>query len=333
MGTALYKLCSEKKSKTIIEVMEVDNLLVDYLEIIVNLKNFFSDEPKYKVQVRDADENNNVPSHLTKEYIQKVEDVNDADENNKVPLPHLTKKYIQKVEDDVKTNVNDESDKKDNLLLVHNIKKGFSKSDNKSPLLSIDNVNLIDQNKDKEENYKQIIQTANQCTLCELHKTRKNVVFSAGTIESPLVVIGEAPGADEDIQGFPFVGKAGKLLDKMLKAINLTRDNIYICNILKCRPPGNRSPMSLEVKACTPFLLAQLHTIKPKIILTLGNPATQFILNTKQGITTTRGKLYDVNGIAVLPSFHPAYLLRNPPAKKDSWEDLKLLRNFLDDLD
>ena len=163
------------------------------------------------------------------------------------------------------------------------------------------------------------------CTRCKLHRTRTRIVFGVGNPKADLVFVGEAPGADEDAQGEPFVGRAGQLLTKIIEAMGMRREDVYICNILKCRPPNNRPPESDEILACQPFLLKQLQAIGPKFICTLGGPATQTLLQTKEPISRLRGKFSDFHGIPLLPTFHPAYLLRNPSEKKTVWEDMKLL--------
>ena len=163
------------------------------------------------------------------------------------------------------------------------------------------------------------------CTRCKLHSTRTQIVFGVGNPKADLVFVGEAPGADEDAQGEPFVGRAGQLLPKIIEAMGMRREDVYICNILKCRPPNNRPPEADEILACQPFLLKQLQAIGPKFICTLGGPATQTLLQTKEPISRLRGKFSDFHGIPLLPTFHPAYLLRNPSEKKTVWEDMKLL--------
>ena len=170
------------------------------------------------------------------------------------------------------------------------------------------------------------------CQRCKLWKTRTNIVFGEGNPQAKLMIVGEAPGADEDASGRPFIGRAGQLLTKMIEAINLKREDVYIANILKSRPPDNRNPEADETKACIPFLYRQIAAIKPKLIVTLGNPATQGLLETKVGITKLRGELQDyprLAGIKVIPTFHPAYLLRSPDKKREAWEDLKKVRDFL----
>lgn len=165
-----------------------------------------------------------------------------------------------------------------------------------------------------------------KCGLCpELFSTRTQTVFGVGNITPELCFVGEAPGADEDKQGEPFVGAAGQLLNKIIAAMGMEREEIYILNVLKCRPPSNRTPSPTECANCRPFFDRQLELLKPKFICCLGGVAAQNLLSTKTGITKLRGKFHDYQGIQVLCTFHPAYLLRNPAAKKDCWDDMKLL--------
>ncbi len=168
-----------------------------------------------------------------------------------------------------------------------------------------------------------------ECKECPLHKGRTNLVFGSGNPRAALMFVGEAPGADEDLQGLPFVGRAGQLLTKMIEAINMRRENVYIANILKCRPPNNRPPMPEEVAACSPFLMEQIKIIRPKIICALGKFASQFLLRTDEPISALRGKFRDCDGILMMPTYHPAYLLRNPNDKRLVWEDLKKIRDEL----
>jgi uracil-DNA glycosylase len=164
-----------------------------------------------------------------------------------------------------------------------------------------------------------------ECTRCKLHRHRTQIVFGVGDSKARLVFVGEAPGADEDAQGEPFVGRAGQLLTKIIGAMGMRREDVYICNIIKCRPPNNRTPETDEVLACQPFLLKQLQAIGPHFICALGGPATQTLLQTKEAISRLRGKFYDFHGIPLLATYHPAFLLRNPHEKKTVWEDMKLL--------
>ncbi len=171
----------------------------------------------------------------------------------------------------------------------------------------------------------QVREELGDCRRCKLHAHRTQIVFGVGSPQAELVFVGEAPGADEDAQGEPFVGRAGQLLTKIIQAMGLRREDVYICNIIKCRPPNNRTPETDEILACSPFLLKQLQAIGPKFICALGGPATQTLLQTKEPISRLRGKFYDYHGIPLLPTFHPAFLLRNPHEKKTVWEDMKLL--------
>jgi uracil-DNA glycosylase len=170
------------------------------------------------------------------------------------------------------------------------------------------------------------------CRRCKLWEHRKNIVFGSGNEKADLVFVGEGPGAEEDEAGEPFVGRAGQLLTRIIESIGLKRDQVYICNIIKCRPPQNRNPQPDEIEACEPFLSAQLQAIAPKLICTLGTFATQTLLQSSAPISALRGQFHAHRGIPLLPTFHPAYLLRNPPEKKKVWEDMKMLKQEYDKL-
>ncbi len=161
------------------------------------------------------------------------------------------------------------------------------------------------------------------CHRCSLAEQRKNIVFGAGNPQARLLLVGEAPGHEEDVRGEPFVGEAGKLLDKILLAMNLSREEVYICNVLKCRPPENRDPQDDEIAACEPFLQQQLELIKPEVIVTLGRFAAHALLKTATPISKLRGQWHEYEGLPLMPTFHPAYLLRNPTGKRPVWEDMK----------
>ena len=165
------------------------------------------------------------------------------------------------------------------------------------------------------------------CQKCPLSQTRNNFVFGVGNPQADIVFVGEAPGKQEDLQGVPFVGRAGKLLDKILAAIELTRDDVYICNVLKCRPPQNRDPLPFEVEQCEPYLINQLHLINPKLIVALGRISACTILKTKESLKNLRNRIFKYAGIDLLVTYHPAALLRNPNFKKPAWEDFQLIRN------
>ena len=162
-----------------------------------------------------------------------------------------------------------------------------------------------------------------ECVRCKLHKTRNKIVFGVGNPQAKLIFVGEGPGADEDEQGLPFVGRAGKLLTQMIEAMGLRRDDVYICNVVKCRPPQNRQPDRDEVEACSPFLLRQIDTIAPKVIVCLGATAAKLLLETDQGISQFRGQWMNFRGRKLMATYHPAYLLRNPAAKSEVWKDLQ----------
>jgi DNA polymerase len=168
------------------------------------------------------------------------------------------------------------------------------------------------------------------CTRCPLHATATNPVPGQGNPNADLMIVGEAPGATEDEQGLAFVGAAGQLLTKILGAVNLTREDVFICNVLKHRPPGNRNPMPDEVTACSPFLVRQFELIRPKAILALGTFAAQTLLETKLAISKLRGQLHRYHGVPLIVTYHPAALLRNPSWKRPTWEDVQLVRRILD---
>jgi len=174
------------------------------------------------------------------------------------------------------------------------------------------------------------IEIGPDCTRCKLHTLgRRQIVFGVGNPDADLMFVGEAPGADEDVQGEPFVGRAGQLLTKIIEAIGLTREDVYIANVIKCRPPQNRNPEPDEVDTCEPFLFRQVDAIKPKVIVALGSFAARALLRTQDSISRLRGRVYEYRGAKLIPTFHPAYLLRNPSSKKEVWEDMKLVRNLL----
>jgi DNA polymerase len=169
-----------------------------------------------------------------------------------------------------------------------------------------------------------------ECIRCPLHATRTHVVHSEGNRQARLMFIGEAPGADEDMQARPFVGRAGQLLNKIIEAIGLKREDVMIGNVNRCRPPQNRTPTLAEAATCKPFLLREIAIIQPEVIVVLGNTAMKNLLDTKEGITKLRGQFQDYKGIKVMPTFHPAYLLRDPSKKREAWEDMKKVRDYLD---
>jgi len=180
------------------------------------------------------------------------------------------------------------------------------------------------------ETFEQIHAEIGDCTRCPLHLERKHVVHTEGNRKARLMFVGEAPGADEDIQARPFVGRAGQLLTKIIEAIGLKREEVLIGNVNRCRPPGNRAPTTEEATTCKPYLLREIAIVQPDVIVVLGNTAMKNLLDTREGITRMRGRFLDYKGIKVMPTFHPAYLLRDPSKKRETWEDLKKVRDYLD---
>lgn len=185
---------------------------------------------------------------------------------------------------------------------------------------------------ESKETVEEIRADIGNCTRCPLHEGRTKIVHSTGNLTADLMFIGEAPGADEDQKGEPFVGRAGQLLNKIIEAIGMKREDVFIGNINRCRPPGNRAPTLPEAETCKPFLLREISVVRPKVIVVLGNTACQNLLNTKVGITKLRGNFQDYYGVKVMPTFHPAYLLRDPSKKRETWEDMKIVRDYLNGL-
>lgn len=203
------------------------------------------------------------------------------------------------------------------------------KKDN-SPLFEKSEPSLFEEAPAQDETLDQIREDLGECTRCKLHEGRRTIVFGEGNPNADLMFIGEGPGADEDATGRPFVGAAGKLLDRIIEAIGLKRADVYIANVVKCRPPGNRKPEKDESSTCEPFLFRQIAAINPKIIVLLGNTPVESVLQLKTGITKVRGEFYEFRGIPVLPTFHPAYLLRDATKKREVWDDMKKVRDELE---
>jgi DNA polymerase len=180
------------------------------------------------------------------------------------------------------------------------------------------------------ETFEQIHAEIGDCSRCPLHQERTHVVHTEGNRKARLMFVGEAPGADEDVQARPFVGRAGQLLTKIIEAIGLKREQVLIGNVNRCRPPGNRAPTTEEASTCKPYLLREIAIVQPEVIVVLGNTAMKNLLDTREGITRLRGRFQDYKGIKVMPTFHPAYLLRDPTKKRETWEDLKKVRDYLD---
>jgi DNA polymerase len=183
----------------------------------------------------------------------------------------------------------------------------------------------------ESELWSKLEQAVQSCCLCPLHESRTQTVFGVGNKNAELLVIGEAPGRDEDLKGEPFVGPAGQLLTAMLKAIDLKREDVFIANILKCRPPNNRNPEPSEIESCNPYLRQQIALIQPKVIFAVGRIAAQALLNTTNSISSMRGKLHSYEGVPLIASYHPAYLLRKPTEKRKAWQDLLQLKKVMEE--
>jgi DNA polymerase len=197
---------------------------------------------------------------------------------------------------------------------------------------TLDSVSSLVKSASGDETLDSIRADLKDCKRCKLSPTRKNIVFGSGNPNAELMFVGEAPGADEDEQGLPFVGRAGQLLTKIIEAIDLNRNDVFICNILKCRPPGNRNPEADEIAACEQFLFRQIASVKPQIICALGAFGAQTLLRTTESIGRLRGRLIDYRGVKLIATFHPAYLLRNPNEKRKVWEDMLVVRRYLESL-
>ena len=189
--------------------------------------------------------------------------------------------------------------------------------------------NVIDADAFEGETVESIRLELGECHRCALGDSRTSLVFGVGNENSDIVFVGEAPGREEDLKGEPFVGEAGQLLTKIIQAMGFTREDVYICNVLKCRPPNNRNPQKEEIEACQPFLLRQLQALSPKIIIALGTFAAQTLLQTSTPISQLRGHIHDYHGIPLMPTFHPAFLLRNPAKKREVWDDMKVALRML----
>ena len=193
----------------------------------------------------------------------------------------------------------------------------------------VDRRSMFDEAPATRETLPEIRSDLGDCRRCKLAPSRTHIVFGSGNEHADLMFVGEAPGADEDEQGLPFVGRAGQLLTKIIEAIDMKREDVYICNILKCRPPGNRNPENDEIAACEPFLFRQIASVKPKVICALGTFGAQTLLRTKEPISRLRGQFIEYRGAKLMATFHPAYLLRNPNEKRKVWEDVQKIRDHL----
>ncbi|MBZ5496847.1 MAG: uracil-DNA glycosylase [Acidobacteriia bacterium] len=195
--------------------------------------------------------------------------------------------------------------------------------------VAVSRASLFDEQALAPEDLHAIRTDLGDCQRCKLARTRTNIVFGVGNPKAELMFVGEAPGADEDEQGLPFVGRAGQLLTRIIQAIEMQREDVYICNILKCRPPQNRNPEADEIAACQSFLFRQIASVRPRVICALGTFGAQTLLRTKEPISRLRGQFIDFHGAKFIATFHPAYLLRNPNEKRKVWEDVQKIRDYL----
>ena len=220
-------------------------------------------------------------------------------------------------------------------LFDQNINKGRTTTIKKMSKDQKEDISLFEDPKEdweKSESLELLNELIKDCKKCPLHKSRNKFVFGVGNPDADVMVVGEGPGAEEDKQGEPFVGRAGKLLNDILKAINFEREEVYIANIVKCRPPGNRTPMTDEMESCFPYLDKQIELIKPRLILALGLTAAQGLLKKRDSLTKMRGNIYDYKGIRTMVTYHPAALLRNPNWKRGCWEDVQKFRKLYDEM-
>lgn len=215
-------------------------------------------------------------------------------------------------------------------LDLYEVKNTNAVVNNTNPIITSGETQTLESADYKSLN--ELYDNIHDCQKCSLGATRNKFVFGVGNPNADLMLIGEAPGAEEDKQGIPFVGRAGKLLTDILKAINFEREEVYIANILKCRPPNNRDPLPSEREVCKPYLYKQIELIKPKIILCLGKVASNVLLNKNDSLTKLRGDVHDLNGVKAMVTYHPAALLRNPHWKKGTWEDVQKVRKLYDEL-
>ncbi len=215
-------------------------------------------------------------------------------------------------------------------LNLYEVKNTNAVVNNTNPIITSGETQTLESADYKSLN--ELYDNIHDCQKCSLGATRNKFVFGVGNPNADLMLIGEAPGAEEDKQGIPFVGRAGKLLTDILKAINFEREEVYIANILKCRPPNNRDPLPSEREVCKPYLYKQIELIKPKIILCLGKVASNVLLNKNDSLTKLRGDVHELNGIKAMVTYHPAALLRNPHWKKGTWEDVQKVRKLYDEL-
>ena len=325
MNGDYFSLLSEIKEQILyLQELGVESLAVDLPEIVFHQKS--------KVQSPKSD--SEIPRERLEKFVPDLADLKiGAAEKPKIEmteqkpvksnilskLPSLKNRqtpFLQSLENNLQNN---ESGEQNNMA---------SKNIVETPTESLFG-DLKKTLPDANETLEDIRADIGNCIRCPLHEGRTKIVHSEGNLTADLMFVGEAPGADEDAQGKPFVGRSGQLLTKIIESIGLKREDVFIGNINRCRPPGNRTPTLPEAHTCRPFLLREIAVVRPKIIVVMGNTAMKNLLDTKEGITKLRGEFQDYYGVKVMPTFHPAYLLRDPTKKREVWEDMKKVRDEL----
>ncbi len=324
---------------------EFSTLLEDVKEQILYLQelgveNFNVDFPEIEFQ-RSKIENQRSNTEIPRERLEKFVPTEDilksvARIETKPPLEKPKTSRLSILEQTKLSNIG-EIPKRNSYSFPNNKIQEQAREENKMakklteemPTLFGDTIEKLPES---NETIEEIRADIGNCTRCPLHAERTQIVHSTGNLQADLMFVGEAPGADEDAQGKPFVGRAGQLLTKIIEAIGIKREEVFIGNINRCRPPGNRTPTLPEAETCKPFLIREIAVVRPKVIVVMGNTAMKNLLETKEGITKLRGEFIDYYGVKVMPTFHPAYLLRDPRKKREVWEDMKKVRDEINKL-
>ena len=325
---------------------EISNLFDDLKEQIIYLqelgvKNFDVEmpEPSFKLTNNEQRTTNKteipreklkrfVPSEEILKSVIKTEQKTQTDKSKNLRRNMLEMTKLSNLTDLPKPDQPDYSEIEIQEQARENIKMAKKTTEEMPSLFGTDELKQT--LPESDETIEEIRADIGNCTRCPLWEGRTQIVHSTGNREADLMFVGEAPGADEDAQGEPFVGRAGQLLNKIIEAIDMKREDVFIGNINRCRPPANRAPTIQEANTCKPFLLREIAVVRPKVIVVMGNTAMKNLLDTKEGITKMRGEFIDYYGVKVMPTFHPAYLLRDPRKKREVWEDMKKVRDELE---
>jgi len=320
-------LADVKEQILYLQELGVENLSVDLPEIIFSPKSQVSSlKPNNQTEISQEKLERFVPTDiLPKISAEKPKIVSNETKTSRISLLESTKLSRQPL-----------IPKQESIFSANTEQREKPSMPKQKPIeedLSVSLFGDITQTlPDAGETIEEIRADIGNCTRCPLHEGRTKIVHSTGNLKAELMFVGEAPGADEDAKGEPFVGRAGQLLNKIIEAISMKREDVFIGNINRCRPPGNRTPTLPEAHTCRPFLLREIAVVRPKVIVVMGNTACQNLLDTKVGITKIRGTFQDYYGVKVMPTFHPAYLLRDPSKKRETWEDMKKVRDYLNNL-